>query len=56
MAEQTRAPSEEELRRVAIRRLKKKQELRSHVFVYVVVNVAFCSSSGRPTTSTDATR
>jgi hypothetical protein len=33
------APSEEELRRVAVRRLKKKREFRNHLFVYVVVNV-----------------
>lgn len=34
------APSEEEeLRRLALRRLKKKREFLSHLFVYVVVNV-----------------
>ncbi len=34
-------PTEAELRRVAIRRLKKKRDFRSHLFVYVVINVAF---------------
>lgn len=34
-------PSEAELREAAIRRLKKKRDFRSHVFVYVVVNLAF---------------
>ncbi len=34
-------PSEAELREAAIKRLKKKRDFRSHLFVYVVVNVAF---------------
>lgn len=37
----TTPPAEEELRRVAVRRLKKKRDFRSHLFVYVVVNLAF---------------
>ena len=34
-------PSEQELRKVAIGRLKKKRDFRSHLFVYVVLNIAF---------------
>lgn len=34
-------PSEDELRRVAIARLKKKRDFRSHAFVYIVMNIAF---------------
>ena len=34
-------PTEAELRRVAISRLKKKRDFRSHLFVYLVINVAF---------------
>lgn len=33
--------NEDELRRVAIGRLKKKREFRSHLFVYIVINIAF---------------
>lgn len=33
-------PTESELREAAIKRLKKKRELSSHLFVYVVVNIA----------------
>ena len=43
MTERTRTPNEDELRRVAIRRLKRKQDLRSHVFVYAVVNITLWS-------------
>ena len=35
------APTEADLRAVAISRLKKKRDFRSHLFVYVVVNAAF---------------
>ena len=34
------APGEDELRRVAIGRLKKKRDFRSHLFVYTVINIA----------------
>ena len=34
-------PSEADYRRVAIRRLKKKRDFRSHLFIYVVLNIAF---------------
>lgn len=34
-------PSEEELRRVAVHRVKKKRDFRSHLFFYLVMNIAF---------------
>jgi hypothetical protein len=35
------SPSEDELRRVAIRRVKKKRDFRRHLFVYLVLNIVF---------------
>lgn len=34
-------PSEADYRRVAIRRLKKRRDFRSHLFIYLVINFAF---------------
>jgi dolichyl-phosphate-mannose--protein O-mannosyl transferase len=34
-------PTDAELRQAAIKRLKKKRDFRGHLFIYIVVNVAF---------------